>query len=261
MVDYLPLCERAVRAGGEALLSWVGRFRAQEKGPSDLVTEADWASQEAIRRVLLADCPDHRFVSEETDPSPRLDDQYTWVIDPLDGTTNYVHGVPHYCVSVALIERGRPLVGAVLDPLGDECFSARRGSGAWLNGKLIRTSPVGDLAQALVAASFAAKVEAPSAEVDQFVAALLACQAVRRTGSAALNLAYVAAGRFDAFWALSTKAWDIAAGVLLVQEAGGVATHWDGGPLDLQAPHPAVSSTQELHERFCELLRAAASSG
>jgi myo-inositol-1(or 4)-monophosphatase len=255
------LCEQAARAGAQAIANWVGRFGVHQKGPSDLVTDADWAAQEAIRQVIAAACPDHHFVSEEIDAQPRFDSPYCWVVDPLDGTTNYVHGVPHYAVSVALVERGRPLVGVVFDPVADECFAAERGQGARLNGKPIHASQVRELADALVAASFSSQVTFPSPEIDQFVAALLRCQAVRRTGSAALNLCYVAAGRFDAFWAQSTKAWDIAAGILLVQEAGGVVTNLQGGSVELDAPYPVASATPSLHRQFCDLLRSAARLG
>jgi myo-inositol-1(or 4)-monophosphatase len=257
VADYLTLCEQAARAGGQALLSWIGRFEVREKGPADLVTQADCASQEAIRRVLLTAFPQHGFISEEEEG--RLDStaEYCWVVDPLDGTTNYVHQLPHYAVSIALVHRGRPIASVVLDPVHDECFSAAKGQGAHLNGQPIHTSQVRDLSQALVAASFSAKVQADSPEIDQFLAALLSCQAVRRTGSAALNLCYVAAGRLDAFWALSTKAWDVAAGVLLVEEAGGVVTHLDGGPLALEFPHPVASATRPLHEQFRILLQSA----
>jgi myo-inositol-1(or 4)-monophosphatase len=254
VADYLAVCERAARAGGQALLDWIGRFQVQEKGPSDLVTEADLASQQAIRTILAAEFPGHYLMSEEGTTEPRFDFDYCWVVDPLDGTTNYVHQVPHYAVSVALVERGQVCAGVVYDPLADECFAAARGRGAWLNGRPIHTSRVEQLSQALVAASFAASTAFPSREVDQFVAALQHCQAVRRTGSAALNLCYVACGRFDAFWAESTKAWDIAAGALLVEEAGGRVTHVAGGPLDLTRPHPAASATVALHDAFCRLL-------
>jgi myo-inositol-1(or 4)-monophosphatase len=255
--DYLTLCEQAARAGGQALLSWVGRFAVREKGPSDLVTEADFASQEAIRQVVLAAYPEHYFLSEENDARPRFDLEHCWVVDPLDGTTNYVHGVHHYAVSVALVERGKPVVGVIFDPHADECFAAERGRGARLNGNAIHTSRETELDRALVAASFAARVDFPSPEVDQFVAALQNCQAVRRTGSAALNLAYVAAGRFDAFWAQSTKAWDIAAGILLVEEAGGVVSDLEGGAIRLETPLPLASATDPLHQQMCRLLRSA----
>jgi myo-inositol-1(or 4)-monophosphatase len=168
-----------------------------------------------------------------------------------------VHHLPHYAVSVALVERGRPIVGAIFDPVHDECFTAQLGDGARLNGRPIRASNVHDLSQALVAASFSAKVDADSPEIDQFVAALLTCQAVRRTGSAALNLCYLAAGRLDAFWALSTKAWDVAAGVLLVEEAGGVVTQLDGRTFSLDEPHPVASASNALHQEFLRLLQRA----
>jgi myo-inositol-1(or 4)-monophosphatase len=258
LADYLKACEQAARTGGEVLLSWIGRFGVREKGPADLVTQADWESQEAIRKVLLTAFPRHAFVSEEADVELDPTAEFVWVVDPLDGTTNYVHQLPHYAVSIALVSRAQPLVGVVLDPVHNECFTAARGQGARLNGQPIRTSAVEEVSQALVAASFAAKVSVDSAEIDQFVAALLNCQAMRRTGSAALNLCYLAAGRFDAFWALSTKAWDVAAGTLIVEEAGGKVTQLNGQPLDLKAaPHPVAAATPALHERFRRLLAEA----
>ena len=262
MQDRLELCEQAARAGGRVLLDWIGRFGVREKGPSDLVTEADCASQEAVRKILQGAFPRYGFISEEDDDSPSiLNTEFCWVVDPLDGTTNYVHQMPHYAVSVALVERGQPIAGVVYDPMHDECFSAARGRGAWLNGAAMRASSVQELSQALVAASFSAKVSAGSPEIDQFIAALLQTQAVRRTGSAALNLAYVAAGRFDAFWAVSTKPWDVAAGVLLVTEAGGVVTRWDGRPLALSEPFPLADATPRLHDEFGRLLQDAGAAG
>ena len=133
MPDFLTLCEQAARAGGDVLTDWVGRFKVQEKGPRDLVTEADFASQEAVRAVIQAAFPTHDFVSEEGDGPVRLDGRYCWVVDPLDGTTNYVHQIPHYAVSIALLENGQPLVGVIYDPVNKECFAAERGRGATLN--------------------------------------------------------------------------------------------------------------------------------
>jgi myo-inositol-1(or 4)-monophosphatase len=239
------------------LVNWTGRFDVWEKGPSDLVSEADLASQEAIRGMLLVDFPRHAFVSEEGGGALDPAAEYCWVVDPLDGTTNYVHRLPHYAVSVALLHRGQPLVGTVVDPVHDECFTAARGGGAFLNGRPIHASNVQDLSGALVTASFAAHVEPGSREIDQFVAAVLECQAVRRTGSAALNMCYLAAGRVDAFWANSTHAWDIAAGALLVEEAGGVVTGPAGQPLDLRVPHPVAAASAALHAQFQRLLESA----
>lgn len=257
MADYLRVCELAARAGAAVLVNWVGRFEVWEKGPSDLVSEADLASQEAIRGVILLEFPRHGFISEEGHDAldPAL--EYCWVVDPLDGTTNFVHRLPHYAVSVALLHRGRPIVGAVVDPLHDECFTCERGSGAFLNGKPIHTSNVEQLSGALATASFAAHVEPGSREIDQFVAAVLQCQAVRRTGSAALNLCYLAAGRVDAFWARSTHLWDIAAGALLVEEAGGVVTGLEGQPLDWRMPYPVATANATLQRHFLRLLEQA----
>ena len=129
VADYLALCEQAARAGGDTLLSWMGCFAVREKGPSDLVTEADWASQEAIRHIVSGAFFSHAFLGEENDAPAEPDAEYCWVVDPLDGTTNYVHGVPHFASSVALLHGGRPLVGCVFDPLHDECFTALAAKG------------------------------------------------------------------------------------------------------------------------------------
>lgn len=255
MADYLRVCEESARAGGRALLDWVGRFAVREKGPADLVTEADLASQEAVHAVISKAFPDHEFLSEEGDATIDVQAPFCWIVDPLDGTTNYVHQMPHYAVSVALASRGEPLVGVIYDPVHDECFAAERGKGVWLNGKALKTSTVDNLGQALVAASFSASVRVPSLETEQFMVALAQCQALRRTGSAALNLAYVAAGRLDAFWALSTNAWDVAAGVLMVQEAGGVVSLLDGQPFSLNVPHPIASGTPALQAEFLRMLQ------
>jgi myo-inositol-1(or 4)-monophosphatase len=237
------------------LVAWAEKFTAREKGPSDLVTEADLASQEVVRRVVLGAFPEHEFLGEEGPRPTPGKAEYRWIVDPLDGTTNYAHRVPHYAVSVALEHRGKVVAGVVYDPTAEECFAAAAGQGATLNGRPIRASRVTEMSQALVAASFSSRVDASSPEISQFVAALLSFQGVRRTGSAALNMCYVACGRFDAFWALTTNAWDVAAGWLIVAEAGGAVTHADGQPLTLARPHPAASATPELHEQFLELLR------
>jgi len=255
--DFLPSCEQAARAGGEVLLRWIGRFAVREKGPSDLVTEADTESQQAVRSLLLSRFPHHDIVGEEDESRGSRRAEYCWFIDPLDGTTNYVHQVPHYAVSVALARRGQVVAATVFDPVSRECYTAAHGEGAYLNGQKLRVSGVEQLSRALVAASFSSKVEPTSPEIDQFIAAILACQGVRRTGSAALNMCYVAAGRFDGFWAMSTKAWDVAAGVLLVQEAGGVVSDLRGEPLALAEPHPVAASTPLLHRQLRHLLQTA----
>jgi myo-inositol-1(or 4)-monophosphatase len=169
-----------------------------------------------------------------------------------------VHGVPQFAVSVALERSGELLAGAVYDPVGDECFTAAVGEGAWLNGRRLRVSRVAAVADALVAISFPAKVNRDAPEVAAFLEMLEHVQAFRRMGSAALNLSYLAAGRFDAYWATENKVWDVAAGFLLVREAGGVITDLAGGPVDLYRPRLLAAATPDLHRELLPLLRAVA---
>jgi myo-inositol-1(or 4)-monophosphatase len=227
----LAVCEKAARAGGRVLLDWVGRFAVSTKGPRDLVTEADVASQREIRRILLGGFPDHGFIGEESLPEHAGDGltgrpdagppRYRWVVDPLDGTSNYVHGFPAWCVSVALAFGDEILVGAVHDPLRDECFTAERGGGARLNGRPIAVAGTASLADSLVAISFPPHVEADSPPIADFLAVLPRVHSIRRSGSTALNLAWLACGRLDGFWVRRIACWDMAAGMLLVREAGG----------------------------------------
>lgn len=261
MRDYLTVCEEAARAGGEVLLKWRGRISPREKSRNDLVTEADLASQQAIRQVLLDAFPGHAFLGEEQDQASAGEShpptEARWIVDPLDGTTNYVHGVPAFSVSVALEWRGELQVGVIYDPVADECFTAEARSGAFLNGRRIAVSDCEALDQALVAASLPPIVYRGSEELEKFLEVLINCQALRRFGSSALNLAYLAAGRIDAYWATSTKIWDVAAGILLVSEAGGVVTSSEGGPFDLSRPQFAAAATPRLHGDLLAALRRA----
>ena len=254
MPEFVAVAEEAARAAGAVLRNWSGKLGVREKGPADLVTEADLAAQVAAREVIFQSFPTHDFIGEEQ-PSPvDVERDYCWIVDPLDGTTNFVHGMPQYAVSVSLVRRGQPIAATIYDPAHDECYTAAAGAGAWLNGARMQVSPVDDLSQALVACSFPAQIKATSPEIDQFLAVLLVAQAIRRTGSAALNLAYVAASRFDAFWASNTKSWDVAAGVLLVTEAGGTVRGVDGQAFDLRRPHPLATSTLRLNDQLLSLL-------
>ena len=253
--DYAKTCEEAARAGGAVLLDWAGRFGVREKGPSDLVTEADLASQEVIRSHLLGAYPDHGFLGEELAECLLPECPFRWIVDPLDGTTNYVHQMPQYSVSVALEGHGKLLAGTVFDPVANECFTAAAGEGAFLNGRRLRVSGVKQLSQALVSASFPANVQRGAREINDFVEVLLKAQALRRMGSSALNLSYVAAGRFDAYWATETKTWDVAAGFLLVQEAGGVVSNLEGGPYDLARPRFVAAANSQLQHELLTMLR------
>ena len=256
MTGYIKVCEQAVRRGGAVLMDRLGEAKVREKGPADLVTEADLASQEVVRQTVLGAFPEHGLLGEEdhleVNEGTRAD--YRWIVDPLDGTTNYVHRVPHFCVSLALERRGELLVGAVYDPTLNECFTAIKGQGAWLNGTPIHASHIAILASALVAVGFPNVVARDAPDLLLFNKAVTECQAMRRTGSAALNLAYVAAGRFDVAWSYVSNAWDFAAGALLVLEAGGVITRMDGTPLVPEHGNFLATATSALHSRMLHLV-------
>lgn len=261
IADYIKICEEAVRAGGATVQDWIGRFQVHEKGPADLVTQADLTSQEVIRRMVLGAFPDHCFLGEEEagNGGPIRRSPYRWIVDPLDGTTNYVHQVPHYAVSLALEHEGEVLVGAVFDPVLKECFAAVLGRGAWLNGRPIHTSTVPELSQALGATGFPANLPPDNPDLPVFIEAAYRCQSVRRMGSSSLNLCYVAAGRFDVYWSFSTKIWDVAAGALILREAGGVISAPDGGDFVLEDARLLAAANQPLHAKFQDLVRAALS--
>ncbi len=254
------VCELAAREGGSVLLSWAGRVTVREKGPADLVTEADLAAQEAVRQTIHEAFPSHRFVGEEAPCSEDLfstlyeEESYVWIVDPLDGTTNFAHNLPFYACSVAAVCKGEVHAAAVYNPVADECFTAVLGGGAKLNGSIIHTSCVKNISEALVAASFPPRMQREAPELINLLRVFEAAQAVRRTGSAALNMCYVASGRLDAYWATGTHAWDVAAGALLVQESGGTITAIDGGPFQLLRPQPVVTATESLQRELIALL-------
>jgi myo-inositol-1(or 4)-monophosphatase len=254
--EYLEAAIDAARLGGRILQEWRTKFTAREKGPSNLVTEADVASQRAIFDFLHQQHPGHAFLGEEDvqHGAPRRDAVGRWIVDPLDGTSNYVHGFPYYAVSVAFEERGELIAGAIFDPNRDEMFSAASGEGAALNGAPIRVSAAPDLSQALCMASLPVKTTRADPAVHRFLRVLEAAQHVQRTGSAALNLCSVACGRVDAFWSTSLHAWDMAAGVLIVREAGGRVTRTDGGPFELMRPDLLATNGTILHQALVPLL-------
>lgn len=253
-LDLLQVAQQAARVAGDVLQSWAERFTVSEKGPSDLVTEADLAAQNAIYDIIHARFPDHGFLGEEGLCTLPGQSEYRWVIDPLDGTSNYVHRFPYYAVSIGLEREGELLGGVIFDPTRSEMFAALRGQGATLNGRPIRASRFTPLSQAMVIASFPHCVTANSPPIQRFLKVLERAQAVHRSGSAALNLAYVAAGRLDGFWSTSLKPWDMAAGALIVAEAGGLVTQLNGTPLDIEVPDLLSSNGTSIHEELRLLL-------
>ncbi len=256
MRQFLETCELAARSGGNALVTLRGTAEVRAKAPRDLVTAADIAAQEIVHEVLRMAYPSHAIVGEEglCDEPAALNPRFRWFIDPLDGTTNFVHGLPYYATSVALVENGIPIVGAIFNPETNECYTAAKGEGAFLNGERIRVSPVELMNDALIATSFAAAVDPDSPEVQRFLTVLRHAQAVRRLGSAALNLCYVAAARMDGYFGSSTKAWDVGAGIVIVREAGGIVTGIDGKPFDILEPHFVAASSDSLHAEICQLM-------
>lgn len=251
----LAVCEAAARAGATELLAWQDKFTSREKSARDLVTDADLASQRAVQETIRQEFPDHGFLGEESPDRSQLELPYCWVVDPLDGTTNYVHGFPCFAVSVALAFEGQLAVGTVINPLNGECFTTARGQGSYLNGLPISVSKATHLSHALVAVSFPPQPQSDSPDVQAFLRVSPECQAVRRTGSAALNLAFVASGRLDAHWAHFIHSWDSAAGVLLVQEAGGVVGSFAGGEYEVAQGDYCVASTRELYDEILPLIQ------
>jgi myo-inositol-1(or 4)-monophosphatase len=221
--------------------------------------------QQAIRDMLLGRFPDHDFLGEEDASFPATaktsgNAKYRWIVDPLDGTANYVHHLPAFAVTIALQSAGETVLGIVFDPIANEFYHAVKGEGTFLNGKPVQTSGCSSPEQAMVAVSFAPNVPRGSMEITRFIEALHSCQSVRRLGSAALNLAYLAAGRLDAYWATSVKIWDVAAGLLMVKEAGGTVTAIDGGSLDLNHPEFLASAGQQLQRDMLQISPAGVTS-
>lgn len=252
-------CE-AARRGAAVLARWRETFAVREKGRADLVTEADEGAQAAIREYLHERFPDHGFLGEEGDAAknrPRPGAPPTWIVDPLDGTTNYVHDIPLYCVSVGLEVAGELVVGAVYEPTRDEMFHAARGQGAHLNWRRLRTSATSELDQAILSTGFPPDMRGVERPLDWWRYFSLHARSIRRTGSTAINLAYLAAGRFDGFYAFDNHVWDVAGGVVIVREAGGVVTNVDGTPYDAYRPE-ALASNGALHPALVAAMRKGA---
>lgn len=252
--EFLGVAVEAAHLGGHVLQDWVGRFSVREKSRANLVTEADEASQKAIHGLIADRFPQHGYLGEEGLNS-NTDADCCWIIDPLDGTSNYVHGFPYYAVSIALRSHGELIVGVVHDPCRNETFSAVRGKGARLNGRPIQTSGETQVASAMAMASLPIAADTTDPAIQRFLKAMSHFQTVQRTGSAALNLACVACGRIDAFWSTSLKPWDVAAGVLLVREAGGTVADIAGGPVDILVSSLLAASSETIVQDIADILK------
>lgn len=246
---------RVAKDAGRLLRDRVGtRIDIDHKGSINLVTDVDLASEKLIREAISIYYPRHEILAEEGGLS-ESGSEYRWVVDPLDGTTNYAHGYPMFCVSIALECKGEIVVGVVYDPMRDELFSAERGGGAALNNRPIHVSKTADLMQGLLSTGFPYDIKtAKLTNLDHWANFAMNAQALRRDGAAALDLCYVACGRFDGFWELNLSPWDTAAGALIVAEAGGRVTNFTGGLFSNYKPE-IVASNGLIHDRMIEVLQ------
>ncbi len=261
--DFLHTAIRAARAAAHIHQSGVGQDLdiATKSNETDLVTRIDKESETRIREILLTAYPEHVVLGEEEGQSGTGQNGqglYRWIVDPLDGTLNYAHGFPFYCVSIGLEVDGRLEVGVVLDSVRNELFTAVRGGGALLNGAPITVTKETELRRSMLATGFAYDPDTAADNIEVFSRMLGRCRTVRRPGAAALDLAYVACGRVDGFWELKLNAWDVAAGVLLVTEAGGRVTGGTGEPYELGG-RVLVSSNGAIHASLVETLALPAS--
>ena len=223
------------------------------KGPLDLVTEADKAAEALIATRLRSAFPDHDLLGEEGSRSGNTGARFRWVIDPLDGTTNFAHGLPTFAVSIAVEDNGEPVAGVIYDPMRNELFRAVKGGGATLNGEPIRVSRTEHVHAAILVSGFSHTVEQRRRQGQAWCALLERVRALRQTGSAALNLCYVAAGRLDGYWERGIQPWDVSAGALLVTEAGGQVSDREGGAFNSQ-DRVVVASNGMLHDELIAIL-------
>lgn len=262
MTDFLEFALNTARHAGRLLCDHFHRRHTIRRKSSDidLVTEADLASERLIVQAIRARFPQHTILSEEGLGDLQQvvgESEWLWIVDPLDGTVSYAHGFPLWGVSLALAERGQVQVGVTYDPLRDDLFWAKRGGGAWRNGRRVRVSDTARLRDALVATGFAYKrATLADNNLAEFAAMMPRVQGVRRAGAAVIDLALLAAGALDAYWELHLQPWDWAAGWLLIEEAGGVVTDLDGGPWSLACDRMAASNGA-LHDELLDVLLAA----
>jgi myo-inositol-1(or 4)-monophosphatase len=250
----LQLAQETAKMAGQLLMECFGApQKVDHKGEIDLVTDVDRRSEQAIVKAIRAVYPDHLILTEEG-TSRGGEGHVRWIVDPLDGTTNYAHGYPCFCVSIAVEDGGEIGLGVIYNPVLDEIFVARKGHGATLNGEKLTVSRTEDLTDSLLATGFPYDIRrSRDNNLDHFAHLAVRAQAIRRAGSAAMDLCYVAAGRFDGFWEMKLAPWDMAAGALMVAEAGGVVTDFCGGPFGIDA-REILASNGRIHGPMVEVL-------
>jgi myo-inositol-1(or 4)-monophosphatase len=248
--------EAVLKSGAIQKARYGQRITIEHKGVINIVTEVDKACEAAILEVLRSRFPSHDIVTEETDLA-RTGSPYVWYIDPLDGTTNFAHGYPCFCTSLALVHEGTVIAGAIYDPLRQELFTAERGVGSFLNGRRLRVSTTSRLIDSLLLTGFPYDVREHLVErLRLFNTFIGVAQAVRRDGSAALDLCYVAAGRVEAFWEENLHPWDILAGILMIEEAGGRISRFDGSSVGVRADQ-LVATNGHIHDAMLEVVKGA----
>lgn len=257
----LTVATHAARTAGQMLQERRFRLQVKEKGRADLVTDVDQDAQDQIKKILHEAFSTHRFLGEESSTEEheqgKMEQGPLWIIDPIDGTVNYVHGFPMYAVSIALAIQQEIQVGVIYDPSQDELFQATRGGPALCNGQAMRLAENAKLDEALLALGFSTKPEEQEWLQELWKNFSLSTHGVRRTGSSALNMAYVAAGRFGAFFASGVHSWDIAAGILLVEAAGGKVTNLEGQPYDMHKQWRILAANSRIHEQFIRVVNHA----
>ena len=254
----LDVAVQTARGAGEILREKLGLVTIEYKGTVDLDTPAAAAAETLKARRVAAAFPDHRLVGEEgiaRTSGAGADAPYAWIVDPLDGTTNFAHGYPHFGVSIALAHMGNVILGVLYDPMRDELFVAEQGRGSSLNGKPIFVSNVNTLIRSLLATGFSYDLSERAGQLDIWAAIQANTQGIRRDGAAALNLCYIAAGRLDGFWERPLQPWDMAAGSLLIQEAGGVVTDYTGGVFD-PFGDGVIAGNAAIHAEILEIVAA-----
>lgn len=247
----------ASHEGGNILKDFFGKkLKVRHKGEIDLVTDADYLSEKAITKIIKENFPDHQIFAEEKKDYTDRTSPFIWFIDPLDGTTNFAHGLPIFCISIALQFKGSTIMGSVYDPTREEMFFALKGNGAYINDKRIRVSETKKLDKSLLVTGFPYDIRTSKENnLKHFQSFIMKAQAVRRLGSAALDLCYVASGRFDGFWEIKLSPWDVAAGSLMVQEAGGKVTSFMGEKLDIHGGE-ILADNGIIHKEMLEILRS-----
>ena len=253
-INRYSFAKDLVRKAGAILLEgYENTGEILKKGEIDLVTEYDLRSERQVVAEIQRVFPEDSIITEEGGEYQRGSGY--WVLDPLDGTVNFAHGVPVFCVSLAYLENGRPILGVILDPLRDELFHAQLDQGAWLGDRRLKVSKATSLNQSLLVTGFAYDIRTRSDNnLDHFANLALRTQGVRRLGSAALDLAYVAAGRFDGYWEMMSYTWDLTAGALMVNEAGGAVSRADGNPFEYRKATSVVATNGNIHNELLDAL-------